>query len=143
MEYNRRKRKQEIEFQHDVVEKGEPKKPDKEAIINTKTPSLQLLSRPDYAVSTGKQSPAGYAVTPDRYSALLQTSEDEQSPQKLKRRKIVDSADILSGVRPIAPATKVCETVAPYRPLQFKNGDLAKKVIDLILGEETREKYKK
>ena len=140
MEYRRTKRREEDGPQEEVTEKEEPKKPDKQATTRRETPQMQLLPAPNYAVPTENQQPGGYAVTPDRYRAFQQISEDSQSPEVQKRKKGINSADILSGVRPIAPANKVCQEVAEYRPLVFKNSNLAKKVMDVIFGHETRGK---
>ena len=101
-----------------------------------------MLPAPGYVVLTDQYRTDGYAVTPDRFNALLQKSEDSQTPPKHRGRKYVNSADILSGVRQIAPASRVCEKVAEFRPLKFKNINLARQVLDVILGEKTREKYK-
>ena len=170
MEYQRKKRRKFIDFHQDEAENIKPKRPDKQETIKLKTPQSKVLPAPGYAVLTDQHRTDGYAVTPDRYNALLQRSEDSQTPDQhrtdgyavtpnsyndlLQRsevsktppvprvRKYVDSADILSGVRPIAPASRVCDTVPEFRPLKFNNINLARQVLDVILGEKTREKYK-
>jgi len=175
LEYMRKNSKRRIEFEQYVVENEEPKKPDKKETTPAKTPTLQLMPAPPYAVLTGQLNPPGYVVPPDRYSILQQVSDssptppkprrrlidlsdgsptppkprrrrlidltgDSPTPPNPKRRRLIDSADILSGVRPRAPANRVCEEVDEYRPLYFKHLDQAKNMMDEIL--KGREKYK-